>query len=345
MRQFPDLPLFNVIDRNESSITLGKLSDALPSGLEFLEYRIQCGVDRPFEPLDINANDYQCQSLESGTSHLVTFSVLDTRKNLQRSHRVFATTCKFDSLRSSPGLGRLPFWTVLEKSQYKNHYYSSEVNGTRSIMIEWIPPTKNFDTVQIMCLLASERYDYNRTSSPMYFKCNVTSGSSFSVTFITIKRNQPSAVFVFNDTPPGIRLFESTTVKLNCSLRLVDSMTTKPSQNDTTILVTSTRVNSTITSRMTTGTTSVIRINTTVNATGTWASPSGTPTTDGSSLASPSSAAPVLTELARWRIYAIISFVLAGFLVFVSLALAVLASVLCCRNRWDSSWIIGWNVA
>ena len=230
-------------------------------------------------------------------------------------------------------------WLVLETSQYKNHYYSSDVNGTRSVVIEWIPPTRNFDMVQVSCLSTSERYDSNQTSSAMYFKCDVPSGSSFSVTFVTMKRNQKSVLFVFTDTAPGSNLVEWTMAEMSSSLHLVDQVTSSPSQNVTMTQPTSTQVNTTQTGP--TNTSPSRSINTAVSLTVTWTPTSKTPTTAGSS-SNPdgSSARPVPTdsELARWRTFAIIGFILSGFLLVVSHSLGILTCFLCCRTRWFICW-------
>lgn len=234
-------------------------------------------------------------------------------------------------------------WLVLEKCQYKNHYYSSDVNGTRSVVIEWIPPTRNFDLVQVSCLSTTERYDSNRTSSAMYFKCDVPSGSSFSVTFVTSKKSLKSALFVFTNTAPGINLIEWAMVEMSSSLHLVDQVTSSPPQNVTMTQPTSTRVNTTATGP--TNASPGRPTNTTVSLTVTWTPTSKTPTTTtrSSSIPDGSSTCPVPTdsELARWRSYAIVGFILSGFLLVVSLSLGVLTCFLCCRTRW----FICWNVS
>jgi hypothetical protein len=78
------------------------------------------------------------------------------------------------------------------------------LNGTRSVIIEWSPPDKNFEKIYVQCPSGGHiTFEYCQAMSFMYVKCIVTSGLQFNVTFSTFKSGYELATFQFTDTPPS----------------------------------------------------------------------------------------------------------------------------------------------
>ncbi len=96
---------------------------------------------------------------------------------------------------------------VLEKCQYRNHFYTSDLNGSRSVIIEWQPPDKNFDKIDVHCPSSSLTFEYPQTVPMMFVKCIVTSGIQFTVTFVTIKSGYEQQTLQVTDTAPRTRGF------------------------------------------------------------------------------------------------------------------------------------------
>jgi len=85
--------------------------------------------------------------------------------------------------------------------------YSPDFNGTRSVIIEWTPPKKNFDKIIVYCPSSYITFEYPQTMPIMFFKCIVTSGIQFNVTFATLKSGYDWEMVLFTDIPPSRREF------------------------------------------------------------------------------------------------------------------------------------------
>lgn len=94
------------------------------------------------------------------------------------------------------------FPLALQKCRYKNHVYTTEPDGTHSVIIEWIPPTQNFEKINVYCPTSILTYEYNQVVSLMYTKCKVTDGMPYNVTFVTIKSGFQDAIYQFTDIAP-----------------------------------------------------------------------------------------------------------------------------------------------
>ncbi|CAF0933773.1 unnamed protein product [Adineta steineri] len=182
--QVPQIPIFEVFNRTETSITVRWQYSNDSFLTNTFEFNIKCGLNANPIQIDIRSNEYVCQSLEEGTTYVITMLVGSFFNIIQRSSSIQTNT-------------------LLPRCQYQSHFYSSDFNGTRFVIIEWSPPDKNFDKIYVQCPSTYIPFEYNQVTSFMYVKCIIFNGVPFNVTFATVKSGFEWAIFQFTDTPPS----------------------------------------------------------------------------------------------------------------------------------------------
>lgn len=96
----------------------------------------------------------------------------------------------------------------MEKCKYRNHFFSPDENGTRSVIIEWSPPEQNFDKIYAKCPSSSMvTFEQPQLMSTMFIKCLVTNGQPFTTLLITDKSGYPWGILEVTDTPPSMKVF------------------------------------------------------------------------------------------------------------------------------------------
>ena len=225
-------------------------------------------------------------------------------------------------------------FSVLQKCQYRNHFYFLDSNATRSVLIEWSHPSKNFEMIYVYCPFSYIAYDNCQAMSTMYVKCKIKSGVRYSVTFVTFKSGYEPAIIQFTDIAPSKS--ESVIYEEWFFSFLDDSSST-----------------STTTSQESTVTTQDVSLTRTVSSTTTATSQESTVTTQNMSLtrtvtltatatSTSSSVIPYCSEdvllatqmeLTRWRKKAIIAIIVAGLLLLVTIGTAACSIFTILRNR------------
>ncbi|CAF4026325.1 unnamed protein product, partial [Rotaria sp. Silwood2] len=337
VEQVPDIPLFDVFNKTENTIVIQwNYNNSLISNL--FQYKIQCGSYDDFHQIDIRSNGYQCQSLEEGTLYIIAMSLVNLNDTIKRLRSIQANT-------------------LLQKCQYRNHYYPPDFNPFRSVIIEWSPPNKGFERIYVYCPSIYYTFEYYEVMSIMYVKCEVTSGQSYNVTFVTYKSGFEPAVLQFTNTAP----FDSTTTTTTTmtpetTITTSATTTTTLDTTSTTSLITTTSTTTTmgpVVELTTTTMGPVVELTTTtmgpvVELTTTTMEPvvELTTTTTGLTTTTFSSTTPgcsqsellkVMDELARWRTAAIIAFIIAGFLLLAIVCLTLFSIFVVLRNRHSNS--------
>ncbi|CAF2558342.1 unnamed protein product [Rotaria sp. Silwood2] len=227
VEQVPDIPLFDVFNKTENTIVIQwNYNNSLISNL--FQYKIQCGSYDDFHQIDIRSNGYQCQSLEEGTLYIIAMSLVNLNDTIKRLRSIQANT-------------------LLQKCQYRNHYYPPDFNPFRSVIIEWSPPNKGFERIYVYCPSIYYTFEYYEVMSIMYVKCEVTSGQSYNVTFVTYKSGFEPAVLQFTNTAP----FDSTTTTTTTmtpetTITTSATTTTTSDTTSTTSLITTTSTTTTM---------------------------------------------------------------------------------------------------
>ncbi|CAF2109979.1 unnamed protein product [Rotaria magnacalcarata] len=309
VKQVPEIPLFEVFNKTENDITIRWSYNSSSLMSNSFKYKVQCGLYEDASDIDIHSNQYQCQSLEDGSLHVITMHLISVNNTIKRSSSIQATT-------------------LLQKCQPKNHLFIPDIDGTISIIIEWIPPKHNFEKIIIYCPLTIMTYENHQVVSLMYVKCKVKHGSPFQVSFVTVKSGFEDAIFKFTDTAPSV---DSTTttdhpeIIATTTPPVFGSSTTTPPVFGSTTTRTTTTVGSTKTtsSRSTTTTTA-----SEILATSTETVSSTTVrniTTD--RIVKPEE------EVTKWRTAAIIAFIVIGFLLLATIALTTFSIFAAFRKR------------
>ncbi|CAF1341360.1 unnamed protein product [Rotaria sordida] len=263
VKQIPDIPLFDVFNKTETTIMIQwNYNNSFISNL--FEYKIQCGSHDDFHLIDIQSNAYQCQSLEEATLFIITMSLVNINNTIQRLRSIQANT-------------------LLQKSKCRTHHYPPDINATRIVIIEWSPPNKNFEKIYVYCPSTYFVFDYHEVTSVMFVKCEVTSGRQYNVTFVTFKSGFEPAVLQCPDTAP----IDSTTTTTTTSTTTTSTTTTSTTTTSTT--TTSTTTTSTITTSTTTTPTTTTSTSTTTSSTTT------TPTTTTSTTTTSTTTTPTTT--------------------------------------------------
>ncbi|CAF1024415.1 unnamed protein product [Adineta ricciae] len=290
--QVPWIPDVEVYYKTETDIAIrwNYRDDLLRT--DSFQYRIQCGSNGTLFPLYIQANEHRCESLEQGALHLITIYVVNMNNTIQRKKSILEAT-------------------LLPKCRYRSHFYSSDMNGTRFVIIEWSPPDQVFDKIHVLCPSAYIPFQYHQITSLMYFKCEVTNGLPYDITFHTMKSGFPLATYRFTDTAPmdpttSTMITTATTSSITDITRVTTPETTWP-------------INP-VQSSITTKTTST-----------TFAT--GTSTNSTHPDCSPDTISTIRTDLTQWRIAAIIAFIIAGFLAILIILLIIFSVILYSRNR------------
>ncbi|CAM4778281.1 unnamed protein product [Rotaria magnacalcarata] len=185
VKQVPEIPLFEVFNKTENDITIRWNYNSSSLMSNSFKYKVQCGLYEDASDIDIHSNQYQCQPLEDGSLHVITMHLISVNNTIKRSSSIQATT-------------------LLQKCQPKNHLFIPDIDGTISIIIEWIPPKHNFEKIIIYCPLTIMTYENHQVVSLMYVKCKVKHGSPFQVSFVTVKSGFEDAIFKFTDTAPSV---------------------------------------------------------------------------------------------------------------------------------------------
>ncbi|CAF0843564.1 unnamed protein product [Adineta ricciae] len=292
--QVPWIPDLEVYYKTETDIAIrwNYRDDLLRT--DSFEYRIQCGSNGTLFPLYIQANEHRCESLEQGALHLITIYVVNTNNTIQRKKSILEAT-------------------LLPKCRYRSHFYSSDMNGTRFVIIEWSPPEQVFDKIHVLCPSAYIPFQYHQITSLMYFKCEVTNGLPYDITFHTMKSGFPLATYRFTDTAPmGPTTTTTIATSASSSITSITSVTTSE---------TTSSINSVQSSTTTKTTTTTFAIETSTSST----HPD----------CSPDTISNIRADLTQWRIAAIIAFIIAGFLALLIILLIIFSVILYSRNRSD----------
>ncbi|CAF3428425.1 unnamed protein product [Rotaria sp. Silwood1] len=237
VEQIPEIPLFDVFNKTENTIMIQwNYTNSVISNL--FEYKIQCGLDDAFHQIDIGSNRYQCQSLEESTLYVITMSLANMNDTIKRLRSIQANT-------------------LLQKSQYRKHFYPPDFNAIRSVIIEWSPPNKSFEKIYVYCPSTYYTYEYNEVTSVMYVKCEVPSGKPYNVTFVTFKSGFEPAVLQFTDTAPIDSTTTTTTTTTSETTTTTETTTTETTTTKPAIItiMTSEMTSITISSSTTTPTT------------------------------------------------------------------------------------------
>lgn len=93
----PEVPIFDVVQRTENSITIQWNYTNNPLITNSFQYKIKCDSNEDTIPIDIRTNQYQCQSLKGGTLYVISLSVENLNNTMKRSRSIYANTCKITS--------------------------------------------------------------------------------------------------------------------------------------------------------------------------------------------------------------------------------------------------------
>ncbi len=203
------------------------------------------------------------------------------------------------------------------------------MDGTDSLIIEWAPPKKNFDEIQVHCPSSYTTFQYFQTMPIMFVKCIVTNGIQFNVTFATVKSGYQWGILQFTDTRTSTREFR--THKNKCFvLLLVESTTTTTvtTTPPTTTTATSTPPTTTGTSTPSVRPPGVLTPSTTL---------SQRPLPIITSSCSQDECAETQAALTRWRTAAIIALIVVGFLLLATICLTIFFVRLFLQNRYDNT--------
>ncbi|CAF3516608.1 unnamed protein product [Rotaria socialis] len=326
VKQVPEIPLFEVFNKTENDITIRWSYNSSSLMSNSFKYKIQCDLYEDSSDIDIHLNQYQCQSLEDGSLYVITMHLISVNNTIKRSSSIHAAT-------------------LLQKCRPKNHFFISEIDGTISIVIEWIPPKHNFEKIIIYCPSTIMTYENHQVVSLMYVKCKVKHGFPLQVSFVTVKSGFEDAIFKFTDTAPSV--FGSTTTP-----PVFDSTTTPPVFGSTTTPSVFESTTATPPAFGSTTTTQSVFESTTIRTTtifGTTKTTSSRSTTTAASTILTTSAGTVSfttvrnittdpivkpeEELTKWRTAAIIAFIVIGFLLLATIALTTFSVFAAFRKR------------
>ena len=204
VRPVSDLPEITVSSRTENSITIKWDYASMAAVSNSAMYHIQCDTNQAQILINIQSNEYQCTSLSSGTLHIISMKVSNAESTAERVKSIQTNTCKRIDLSDGSSIHfPLSSFLVLAKSKYNTHFYPSDTNRVRSVIIEWTPPQGDIETVQVICPSSSVTFERNQLMPTMFVKCSVTSGEPYRVIFLTTKSGYETATFEFTDTAPS----------------------------------------------------------------------------------------------------------------------------------------------
>jgi hypothetical protein len=92
--QVPEVPIFEVFDTTENSITIRWNWTSQSIINNSFRYKINCSLDTAVMDIDIQLNEYQCQSLTPGTLYIISIFLENNDATIQRSRSINANTCK-----------------------------------------------------------------------------------------------------------------------------------------------------------------------------------------------------------------------------------------------------------
>lgn len=90
----PEVPVFEVFHMAENSITIRWNWNNQSLITSLFRYKINCSFDATSTDIDIQSNEYQCQSLVPGTLYVITIFLENIDMTIQRSRSINANTCK-----------------------------------------------------------------------------------------------------------------------------------------------------------------------------------------------------------------------------------------------------------
>lgn len=198
--QMPDIPVFEIVNSTENEILIRWNWNHPSTVLNSIRFRFKCGSENLMNNIDIQLNEYRCQSLGSGQLYILTMFLETIDGIIQRSRSITGNTCK--SIRDDLFSSMIVFMIclVLEKCQYNNHVYSRDSSGNRFVIIEWSPPGLDFDQVDVQCPSSNIIYPPAQLISIMFVKCTIPIGMEYTVKFITMKSGYRSEILEFIDT-------------------------------------------------------------------------------------------------------------------------------------------------
>lgn len=92
--QIPELPLIEVFNATENSITIRWNFNNNSLISNDFQYKINCGLNESSVEIDIRTNEYQCRSFVPGTVYFISLFLENMNKSIQRVNSIQANTCK-----------------------------------------------------------------------------------------------------------------------------------------------------------------------------------------------------------------------------------------------------------
>ena len=287
--------------------------------LDSIHFRLNCGLDDTFIDIDIQSNEYRCQSLVSGRLYIITMVLDYMDKTIQRSRSIQANTCQLKINHRFFCHLCIVLFLVLQKCRYLSHFYPPESNDISSVIIEWAPPEPDFDEIHVHCPLSTITFQRSQLMPNMFVKCVVSTGIPFTVTFVTSKSGYESQSLSLS---MNALIFEQNR-KWSSLLFFSDDAIT----NSTTTIISITASTRTIIPAITTTTRTTLAGATT----GEQILPVVC------SNCSLNELNQTKRELTQWRIAAIVSIIIGGFFLFGTICLTGLAVLLHSRNHHNKT--------
>jgi hypothetical protein len=94
VEQIPEIPFFQAVNSTENSITIQWNFNNNSLITNSFGYEINCGLNQSSIKIDIQSNEYKCESLVEGTLYVITMFLVNIGNTIQRSKSINANTCK-----------------------------------------------------------------------------------------------------------------------------------------------------------------------------------------------------------------------------------------------------------
>lgn len=88
------MPILEVVNTTEHDIFIRWNWNNQSMIFNSIRFQFNCGLDNNTMDIDIQSNEYRCQSLVSGRLYVLTMFVQTMDKIIQRSRSIQANTCK-----------------------------------------------------------------------------------------------------------------------------------------------------------------------------------------------------------------------------------------------------------